>query len=120
MELWSLRLISSSANMPAQRIRGQRGGNLLLYRGFIYKKKSTKGAKDYYQCNHDGCTVALHTTANSLDVVHYNGNGQHQHLRPEEETVSSELIDEMKIRIDADPTKHLPKLWEEVIINLHC
>ena len=83
--------------MPAQHIRGKRGGNLILYNGFIYKKKQTKGVKDYYRCTHYGCNVTLHTQTNTLDVVHYNGNGQQQHLRSEDLTVSNALIDEMKI-----------------------
>ena len=99
----------------AQFIRGERGGNLVLYTGFIYKKKESKGAKDYYQCNHPGCTVKLHTLLNTLNVVHYNGNRFHQHPPPDDAIISSVLIEEMKIRIDADPTKHLPKMWEEVL-----
>ena len=99
----------------AQFIRGERGGNLLLYRGFMYKKKEHKGAKDYYICHHVGCNVRLHTLANTLNVVHYNGNQFHQHPRPIDDIVTSVMVEEMKNRIDADPTKHLPKMWEEVI-----
>ena len=98
----------------AQFIRGERGGNLLLYRGFVYKKKETKGAKDYYGCNYIGCNVRLHTLTNTLNVAHYNGNRFHQHPRSDDAIVSSTLVEEMKIRIDADPTKHVPKMWEEV------
>ena len=99
----------------AQFIRGERGGNLLLYRGFMYKKKEHKGAKDYYICNHVGCNVRLHTLVNTLNAVHYNGNRFHQHPRPIDDIVTSVMVEEMKNRIDADPTKHLPKMWEEVI-----
>ena len=99
----------------AEFIQGERGGNLITFRNFIYKKKQSKGAKDYYQCNHDGCRVTLHTQIHSLNVVHYNGNRQHLHAPADDVILSTVIMDEMKQRIDDDPTKHLPKMWEEVI-----
>jgi hypothetical protein len=96
-------------------MKGGRGGNKVMYSGFLYKKKYTKNIKDYYQCDHDGCTVSLHMRINSLNVIHYNGNGQHHHANPDNKIALSDLMDESKRRIDADPTKHLPKLWEEVV-----
>ena len=99
----------------AQFIRGERGGDLVSYRNFIYKKKKAKGAKDYYQCNDNGCLVTMHTQTGTLNVVHYLGNDQHQHPPPDHAILSSVLLEEMRTRIDNDPTKHLPKMWEEVI-----
>ena len=97
----------------AQHIRGERGGDLVLYNGFIYKKKKGKGQKDYYQCNDNGCLVTLHTLRNTLTVVQ--NAGVHTHNPPSDIVASTTVFEEAKRRIDADPTRHLPRLWEEVL-----
>ena len=99
----------------AQFIKGERGGNKVVYNGYIYKKKYSKNVKDYYQCDDDQCTVPLHMQRNTLNVVFYNGNGQHRHGNPDDKIALSDVMEEMKRRIDTDPTKHLPKMWEEVM-----
>ena len=45
----------------AQYIRGERGGNLLQYQGFVYKKKKSQGLKDYYQCNNHNALKHPHS-----------------------------------------------------------
>ena len=94
----------------AQRIGGEQGGDLVLYNEFIYKKKKGKGQKDYYQCNDNGCLVTLHTLRNTLTVVQ--NAGVHTHNPPGDIVASTTVFEEAKRRIDADPTRHLPRLWE--------
>ena len=57
----------------------------------------------------------MHSSIHTLVVVKYNGNHQHQHPPPDDIILSTVIIDEMKRRIDGDPTKHLPKMWEDVV-----
>ena len=96
----------------AQHIRGERGGNLVLYNGFIYKKKYQKGGK-YHTCNEDGCAATLYLQANALIVIQ--NAGVHMHPPPGEMIASTTILEEAKQRIDADPTRHLPRIWEEVL-----
>ena len=106
-------LIYLLINIMAQNIRGERGGLLVLYNGFIYKKKKTKSGKDYHQCNDDGCRVTLHTQQNTLIVMQ--NLGVHTHAPPGEIVAASDVLNEAKLRIDADPTRHVPRVWEEVL-----
>ena len=75
--------------------------------------KKGKGQKDYYQCNDNGCLVTLHTLRNTLTVVQ--NAGVHTHNPPGDIVASTTVFEEAKRRIDADPTRHLPRLWEEVL-----
>ena len=97
----------------ARYIRGERGGQLLHYNGYIYKKKKEQRGKDYYQCNSNGCLVTLHTFANGLAVLQ--NNGVHIHPPPGDIVASAAVLEEAKRRIDADPTKHVPRVWEDVL-----
>ena len=97
----------------AQYIRGPRGGQLLNYNGEIYKKKKEKGGKDYYQCDNKACRVTLHTLAGGLAVIH--NNGEHRHPPPDDLIASAAIMEEAKRRITADPTKHVPLIWEDVL-----
>ena len=97
----------------AQYIRGERGGELVLYNGFIYKKKKQKSGKDYHQCNENACLVTLHTQQNSLVVLQ--NVGVHTHPPPGDVVASTTILEEAKQRIDDDPTRHVPRIWEEVL-----
>ena len=57
----------------------------------------------------------MHTQMHTLNVVHYFGNQQHAHPPPDDMILATVLMEEMKARIDADPTKHLPRMWDDVL-----
>ena len=97
----------------AERIRGEHGGMLLSYRGFRYEKKKTQGGKDYHQCKEEGCLVTLHTQAGTLVVLQ--NRGVHHHNPPGDVIAATRVIDEAKRMIDQDPTRHLPRIWEETL-----
>ena len=98
----------------AQRIRGARGGELLFYNRFIYKiNRRNKNGKDYYNCNAPNCHAKLLTLMNDLGVQR--NHGVHGHPPPNDIVASAQILEEAKTRIDGDPTKGVPKIWEEVL-----
>ena len=99
--------------MAAIVIRGERGGELLMFNNNIYKRNKRKNGRDYYKCNKDGCRVTLLTLANDLNVI--NNNGVHNHPPVDDIIACREIFEETKRRINTDPTRHIPVIWEEIL-----
>lgn len=97
----------------ARYIRGERGGQLLCFNDFIYKRNRRKQGKDYYNCNYPGCLVKLQTFNNALAVLQ--NHGVHGHPPPDDTVASTAILEEAKRIIDGDPTKGVPKIWDQVL-----
>ena len=44
-------------------ITGRRGGLLILYHNFLYKRNRVRRDKCHWECSYNGCNVRMHTSA---------------------------------------------------------
>ena len=86
-----------------------RGKPLLIYAGYVYRKKSSTAKVKYWVCQTNSCAANIHTDANDQFIK---ANGRHQHLPAPERIEIRDLKSKVKKRVQGETTS-VPKIYEE-------
>lgn len=101
-------------------VPGNRGGKILIFNGYRYQKNKEKCGKIYWHCWCKTCNVFLQTVPFDIDeddvnIQVLNEPQQHNHADDTDVITSSSLKQKMMEKIQADPSKPVKRVYDEVV-----
>ena len=98
-------------------------GKILVHQGFQYQKNRQRRLAMYWRCTKLDCRTGLTSNVFYLNdrnaVIVVNNVGVHTHLPVDEQIQAKVSVNEMKRRIDDDPTIPVRRVYDEAVAARH-
>ena len=105
------------AQLRGKIVQGKRGGILLQYDNYLFKRNKQKNNTVYWQCQETNCNVRVQSTANDASLL-FAPPAQHGHP-PDQQQVDYLLVLNSAIKaVQDDLANPVPYLYENVVDDL--